>query len=87
MNPSQSRSRSELVKAALEAAKATHWLCDDGHRHKRPEWFTASRLRDEINRRNPSNSWYGSEMACAIYDMIEDGALVQDNRLRLRVAR
>lgn len=80
--------RSDVQAAARDAARAKLWLCDDGHRHRRPEWFTLNRLRAEMNRRNPGNPWMGSTMGCAIYDLIDSGELEQRNRdLKLRPSR
>lgn len=80
--------RLALRAAVLSAAQARMWTCDDGHKHRRPEVFTMNRLKDEVNRRNPRNGWYGAEMACAAFDLIESGELEYDpiKTLSLRVA-
>lgn len=83
--PSQSERQSDVYLAALDAAKAKRWICDDSHTHDRPEWFTLNRLVVEVNRRDPRNPWMFPTISCAIYDLIDDGVLQRGTDLRLRL--
>lgn len=81
------RTRVEATKAAAVAAlRAPEWVCDDGHKHPRPDEFTLRRLATEVERRNRRNDWTSSEVSLGIYALMDDGTLVADKRWKLRVA-
>lgn len=75
----------EAKRAAIEAIEAEEWICSDGHSHPRPETFTHRRLGEEVERRNPGNSWSSSVISLAIWALRDDGVLDQDIRWRLSV--